>query len=92
MTHTTLTGGTIKINIDQIVAIGELNLTGKAEVDQGMNKITEEDVLEAILSHIRISEDRIATEVIIGMIAIVEIEVGLNLEKGHFQETIAITE
>ena len=27
-------GGTIKINIDQIAGIGELNLTRKAEVDQ----------------------------------------------------------
>ena len=95
MTHTTMTGGTIKINTDQTVGIGELNLTGKAEVDQGMNKITEEEILEAILDHIRISEDRIAeenTDVIIGMTVTVEIEVGVNLEKGHFQETIAIIE
>ena len=93
MTHTTMTGGTIKINIDQIVGIGELNLTGKAEVVQGMNKIIEEDILEVILGHIRILEDRIAEEnieVIIGMIVTVEIEVGVNLEKGHFQETIAV--
>ena len=41
MTHTTMAGGTIKINIDQIVVIGEFNLAGKAEVDQDMNKIIE---------------------------------------------------
>ena len=38
-------------------------------------------------------EDRIAeenTEVIIGMIVIVGIEVEVNLEKGYLQETIAI--
>ena len=95
MTHTTMTGGTIEINIDQIVGIGELNLKGKAGVEQGMNKTTEEEVSEAILSHIKILEDRIAeenTEVIIGLIVVVEVEVGTNLEKGHFQETIAIIE
>ena len=51
-----------------------------------MNKIAKGDILEAILGHIRILEDRIAvenTEVIIGMIAIVEIEVEVNLERGH---------
>ena len=36
MTCTIMTGGTIKINIDQIAGIGEFNLTGKAEVDQDM--------------------------------------------------------
>ena len=34
------------------MGIGELNLTGKAEVDQGMNKIIEEEILEAIQGHI----------------------------------------
>ena len=70
MTHTTMTGGAIKINIDQIVGIGEFNWTSKAEVDQDMNKIIEEEILEAIQGHIGISEDRIAEEnieVIIGM-------------------------
>ena len=61
-----------------------------------MNKITKEEIiLEAILGHIRISEGRLAegnTEVIIGMIVIVEIEVVVNLEKGHLKETIAIIE
>ena len=86
-------GGTIKINIDQIVGIGDFNLTDKAEVDQGMNKTIEEEILEAIQGHIRISEDRIAEEnidMIIGMIVIVEREVGVDVEKGHFQEIIAV--
>ena len=52
MTHKTRTGGTIKIIIDQIMGIGEFNLTGKAEVDQGINKITEEEILEAMLGYI----------------------------------------
>ena len=95
MTHTIMTGRTIKIHIDQIAGIGEFNLTGKAEVDQGMNKIIEEEILEAILGYIRVLEDRIAeenTKMIIGIIVTVEIEVGVNLEKSHFQETIAIVE
>ena len=73
--------------------IGEFNLTGKAEVDQCMNKIIEEETLEAILGQIRISEDRIAeenTEVIIEMIVTTEREVGIGLEKGHFHEIIVV--
>ena len=60
-----------------------------------MNKVTKEEILEAILGHIRILGDRIAeenTEVLIGMMVIIEIEVEINLEKGHSQETIAIIE
>ena len=33
-----MTEGTIKIGTDQIVEIGEFNLTAKVEIDQGMNK------------------------------------------------------
>ena len=93
MTYTTMKGRTIKINIDQIAWIGKLNLTDKAEVDQDTNRITKEEILEAILGHIRILEDRIAeenTEVIIGMIVTVEREVGVDLVKGHFQEIISV--
>ena len=93
MTHTTMTGGTIKISIDQIVGIVEFNLTGKEEVIQDMNKIIEEETLEAIQGHIRILEDRIAgenIEVIIGMIVTVEKGIAVDLEKGHFQEIIAV--
>ena len=37
-----MTGETIKINIYQIVGIGEFTLAGKAEVGQGMNRTTGE--------------------------------------------------
>ena len=57
------------------------NLTGKAEVDQEMNKIIEEETLETIQGHIKILEDRIVEE---------NTEVIINLEKGHFQEKIAV--
>ena len=43
-----MTGEIITINIDQIVGIGEFNLTDKAEVDPGMSKIIGEEILEAI--------------------------------------------
>ena len=91
MTYTAMTGGTIEINIDQIVGIREFNLTSNAEVDQGMKKIIQEEILEAIQGHIRILEDRIAEEniEILGMKVTVEREVGVDLEKGHFQEIIA---
>ena len=82
-----MTGWTIKMNIDQIVEIGEFNLTSKAEEDQGINKIIEEESLEAMLGHIRISEDRMAEEnieVIKGITVTVEREVGVDLEKGQF--------
>ena len=58
-----------------------------------MNKIIEEEILEAIQGHIKILEDRIAEEnieVIIGMVVTVEREVGVDLEKGHFQEIIVV--
>ena len=58
-----------------------------------MNKIIEEETLEVIQGHIRISEDRIAeenTEENIWRKITVEWEIGVDLEKGHFQETIAI--
>ena len=75
------------------MGIGEFNLTGKAEVDQGLNKIVEEEILEAIQGHIKILEDRMAEEnieVIIGMKITAEREVGIDLEKGHFQEIIVV--
>ena len=62
MTHTIMTGGIITLNIDQIVGLGEFNLTDKAGVDPGMHKTIGEDILEAIQDHIKISEDRIAED------------------------------
>ena len=93
MAHTIMAEGTIKIGTDQTVRIGEFNLTGKVEVDQCMNKIIGEEILEAIQGHIKILEDRIAEEnieLIIGMKITAEREVGVGLEKGHFQEIIVI--
>ena len=58
-----------------------------------MNKIIEEEILEAKQGHIKILEDRIAEEnieVIIGMKVTAEREVGIDLEKGHFQEIIVV--
>ena len=92
MTHSTMTGETITINIDQIVGIVEFNLTGKAEVDLCMNKTIEEEILGTIQGHIKISEDRIAEEnieVILGMKITAEVEVEVGLEKGHFWEIMA---
>ena len=82
-----------KIGIDQIVRKGGFNLTDKAEVDQGMNKIIGEEISEATWDHIKISEDRIVEkniEVVIAMKITVEIEVGVGLEKDHLQEILII--
>ena len=46
MIHIIMTEEIIKIDIDQIVEIGEFNLVDKVEVDQGMNKIIGEEILE----------------------------------------------
>ena len=46
MVHTIMTEEIIKINIDQIAEIGEFNLVDKVEVNQGVNKIIEEEILE----------------------------------------------
>ena len=56
-----------------------------------MNKIIGEEILEEIQGHIKILEERIVeenTEVIIGIKLIAEREVGVGLEKHHFQEMI----
>ena len=93
MPHTIMAEGTIKIGTDQTVRIGEFDLAGKVEVDKGMNKIIGEEFLDAIQGHIKILEDRIAEEnmeLIIGMKITAEREVGVGLEKGHFQEIIVI--
>ena len=89
MTYSIIKGGIITINIDQIVGIGVFNLTDKAEVDQSTSKIIGEVILEAIQDHIKMLEDRITEEnieVTTGMKATAEIEVGVGLEEGHFQE------
>ena len=43
----------ITICIDQIVEIGDFNLVDTVEVDPGMNKIIEEEILEVTQDHIK---------------------------------------
>ena len=80
------------VGIDQISEIEEFGMD-KIEVDLGMNKITGmiigEEISEVIWEHIKILEDRIIEvdiEEIIGRKMITEKEVGVCLEKYHFQE------
>ena len=75
----------IKIDTDQIVETGDS--IDKIEVDQGMNKIIEEENLELMQEHISISKDKIvedSTEIIIDVKVIAEVEKGTDLEKNHF--------
>ena len=46
MIHIIMTEEIIKIDTDQMAEIGEFNLVGIVEVDQGMNKIIGEKILE----------------------------------------------
>ena len=92
MPHTSMTGRVITINIDQIVGIGEFNLTGKARHDPCMRRSIGLEILEVIGEHIKILDDRITEEhidVTTGMKATAEREAGVGLEKGHFQEIMA---
>ena len=76
MIHTIMTEEIIKIGIDQIVVIREISID-KIEVDPGMNKIIEEEILEAMQDSIKILEERIVEEnieVITGMEIIAEKE------------------
>ena len=75
----------IKIDKGQIVETGDS--IDKIEVDQGMNKIIEEEILEVMQEHIKILKDKIveeSTEVIIEMKVMAEVEIGTGLEKDHF--------
>ena len=83
----------IRIYIDQIVKTGDS--IDKMEVDQGMTKIIEEVILEAIQEPIKIMKDKTieeSTDIITGMKVIAEVEIGTGLEKDHFPETITIEE
>ena len=93
MIHIIMTEETSKIDTDQIVKIGEFSLADTVEVGQGANKTIGEEILGATQGHIKIMEDRIVEEnieVIIGMKITVEREVGVGLEKDHFQEILII--
>ena len=73
---------------------GDRNSIGKIEVDQGMNKVIEEEMLKVMQDVIKILKDKIvqeSTEIIIEMTVMAEIEIGTGLEKDHFLET-SVTE
>ena len=94
MTHIIMTKEITKIDKDKIVVTEEISID-RIEVDQGMNKIIGEEILEAMQDCIKISEDKKVEEntgVIIGMKVIAEKEVGVGLEKDHFQEITIIIE
>ena len=83
----------IKIDTGQIVETGDS--IDKIEVDQGMNKIIEEEILEVMQEHIKILKDKTveeSTEIIIEMKVIAEVEIGTGLEKDHFLETLVTEE
>ena len=88
----------IKIGIDQIVEIEDFNLVDKVEADQGMNRIIGMIIAEEILGVKweckKILKDRIEEDIeeIIGMWIITEKEVGVGLEKDHFQGIFPIEE
>ena len=83
----------IKIDTGQIVETGDS--IHKIEVDQGMNKIIEEEILEVTQECIKILEYKIVeenTEVTIEMKVITEIGIGTGLGGDHFLETSVIEE
>ena len=94
MTDAIMISEIIKIGTDLIVVTGEISID-KIEADQGMNKIIGVESLEAMQDCIKILEDRIVEEnieVIIGKKVIAEKEVGVGLEKNHFQGIKTIIE
>ena len=82
----------IKIDIGQIVKTGDS--IDKTEVDQGMNKIIEEN-LEVMQGCIKILKDKTvdeSTEIIIEVKVIEKVEIGTGLDKDHFLETLVRVE
>ena len=68
MIDTSLISEVINIDTGQIEETGDS--IDKIEVDQGMNKIVEEEMLEVMQEHIKILKDKIvekSTEIIIEM-------------------------
>ena len=66
----------IKIDIDQIVETGDS--ADKIEVEQGLNKIIEIEILEVMQDTIKIMKDKTveeSTEIITEMEAIAEVEI-----------------
>ena len=82
-----------RIEIGQIVETRDSK--DKIEVDLGMNKIIEEDILEVMQGHIKIMKDKIveeSTETITQVKVIAEVEIGTGLEKVHFQKMLVVIE
>ena len=83
----------IKIDTGQIVETGDS--IDMIEADQGMHKIIEGDILEVMQEHIKILKGKIvedSTAIIIQMTVIGEVEIGTDLEKDHFLETLVTEE
>ena len=83
----------IRIDIGQMVETGDS--IDKMEVDPGMNKIIEDEILEVIQGHIKISKDKRveeSIEIITEMKVMAEVEIGTGLEKGHFPKTLVVIE
>ena len=82
MIDTVMTSKVIKVDIGQIVETGDS--IDKTEVDQGMNKIIEVEILEVMQGDIKILKEKTveeSTEIIIEMKATAEVEIGTGLEK-----------
>ena len=65
----------------------------KVEADQDMNKILEEEILEAMQGCIKILKDKTveeSTKITIEVKVIVEEEIGTGLGKDHFLETLVM--
>ena len=98
MIHVIITEEIIKIDIDQIAETGEFSLEDKVEVDQGMNRIIGmiigEEILEVMQECITILKDRKEeeNEEFTGTRIIIEKEVGVGLEKDHFQGMLILEE
>ena len=83
----------IKINAGQIVETGDS--TDKIEVDKGINKIIEEEILEVMQGCIKILKDKTveeSTEIIIEMKVMAVLEIETGLEKDHFLQTSTMIE
>ena len=83
----------IKIDIGQLVETGDSII--KIEADQDMNKIIEEEILEAMQGCIKILKDKPveeSTKITIEVKVIAELEIGTGLGKGHFLETLLMVE
>ena len=83
----------IRIDIGQIVETGDS--IDKMEVDQGISKSIEEDILEAMQGHIKNLRNKTveeSTEIITEMKVIAEVGIGTGLGKDCFLETLVMIE